>query len=310
MSAATIAKKERLWTAVCAAVAACALATGWWLQREGALAGATASWRLAFFATAGAVLVNYARAAALWRGALHTAEGLRRPLPFDDGEWGAQARLSPLRGRFGVMGRTALVGFFLVAAGLLLWLGGLGFGAGVSTGTMTLRPGGSALHLVRDGDEGAMPLDHRHSLLAIDEATGALSMSVEHPTTQARAEYTLGRGASVLFLGHRISVVEVGVGEATLRFGARWLWWWRVFTLLLLGGGAFLLLLVPHRSWFLAGRSGDYELRAWSLNGAVGTAQLPGSVAAWAEEELEAALGPERLRELHEVERLLAERGS
>lgn len=309
MPLAKTAKKERFWTAVCAMVAAGSVVVGWWLQRGGDLAGATASWRLAFFAALGAAVVNYSRVAALWRGALHTPAGLQRALPFDDEEWSSRARLSPTRARFGVTGRTALVGLAMVAVGALLWLGGLGFGAGASTGTMTLQPGWNALHLTRDGDQGAIPLDHRHSLLSIDEATGTLSMAVEHPTTQARAEYSLARGASVLFLGHRISVVEVGVGEATLRFGARWLWWWRVFTLLLVGGGAFLLLLVPHRSWFVAGRSGDYALRVWSLNGAVGTTQAPGSVAAWTEEELGVALGAERLGELHEIERVLAKGG-
>ena len=194
--------------------------------------------------------------------------------------------------------------------GLILWCGGLGFGALNATGSLQLTPGVPAQVVTQDGSEHLVLLDHHHTLIEVDEDArsgsrgpiwrrrGQAEIRVEHPTTRAQAVYHLSPRESIGFQDYRISALSVRPEEVTLRFAERWVWWWRVLVLGLTVVGYLLLIAVPYRAWLWLGRSGDYQLRAWSFNAGRST---PSAV----NRRLEGALGPEESAELSAIERAM-----
>ena len=280
---------------------------------EGSFGGALA-WRVTFFGLLGGIAFKAPLLRAWRSGRLHTLWDVERAVPFTTDEFVSSEAFAPGSARYGVRGRGATYGLLLLLGALLVWSGGLAFGALSATGTMALTPGVSSQVVTRDGSGAPYVLGHRHTLLSVTDIEGqqvgadpsahaelVAGIRVEHPTTRAQADYTLESGGSVLFEGHRVSLVSISPTGISLRFAERWVWWWRIAIVAAATGGFLLVLLVPYRAWLWVGRSGDYRLRAWSFNASHTTATFVDSA-------LRAGLGEQGYSELTDIERSLSSR--
>ncbi len=292
-----VATGQRRWANAAAVVALLAIVGGAIVSRTGDVWLAAVAWRFAFFAMLGAIAFRFDLIRGLLSGRLHTQSDVRRDVPFSNDELKLNA-FNPGIERLGLRGRIAAVGLLTLLLALMVWCGGLGFGALSATGTMDLTTSAPSHVVERDGSGAPMVLEHGHLLVAVDDAGTRADVRVEHPTTRAQAVYSLGPGESVLFEGHRISAVEVSPLGVTLRFAERWVWWWRVSVVGIAALGFLCVLLVPYRAWAWMGRNGDYQLRAWSFNAPSTTGEFVASA-------LRDSLGEQGYAELTQIEKAL-----